>query len=88
VRWSRWPKWADRSTDRADAPVSEEAVRTVYQDGSWLNQVEGRGQGGRYPTRDLAVDAGRELARSLEADHIVHDVDGAIHKRRRHSRDP
>ncbi|MFC8192744.1 DUF2188 domain-containing protein [Cellulomonas sp. NPDC057328] len=66
------------------------AVHTVHKDGKWCNEVEGQSStlGGAYDTREQAVDAGRDAARDLQVEHVIHGLDGRIHQRNSYGHDP
>ena len=64
-----------------------EPVETYCEEGRWRNSV---GHCGRvtdeFPTREAAVEAGRDEARVRGVQHIVRDVDGTPVERRRYPR--
>ena len=66
------------------------AVHTVHKDGRWVNEVEGqtRPTGDGFDHKDQAVQAGRDLARELKVEHMIHNLDGQIHERNSYGHDP
>jgi hypothetical protein len=46
-------------------------VHVVPNDGGWNVLVEGSGRSKSYSTQSEAIRAGRELARSNRADHVI-----------------
>ena len=66
-------------------------VETFYDSSSnsWTNQVEGQGPTGEFfETKPPAVEAGRDLARDLRAEHIIKNQDGTIAERSSYGHDP
>lgn len=64
-------------------------VETFHQDGQWHNRIEGGAvSGGSYSTKAEAVDAGRELARDRQVEHIIRNEDGRISERNSYGNDP
>lgn len=64
-------------------------VETFHKDDAWHNQVTGdAGVKGSYPTKAEAVEAGRDLARSLEVEHIIKNENGRIAERNSYGNDP
>ncbi|WP_336644615.1 DUF2188 domain-containing protein [Microbacterium sp. USHLN186] len=64
-------------------------VDTFHQNGIWRNKIEGRSTiEGSYDTKSEAVAAGRELARSLKAEHIIRNENGQIAERNSYGNDP
>ena len=64
-------------------------VHTVHRDGKWLNTIEGGDDaGGTHATKEEAVAAGRDLARSRKAEHLIHNLDGKIGERQSYGNDP
>jgi ketosteroid isomerase-like protein len=63
-------------------------VHVVPNDGGWKVRVEGSGRSKSYSTQGEAIRAGRKLARSNRADHIVHRRDGRIRQRDSYGSDP
>jgi hypothetical protein len=62
--------------------MSAGAVETVHVDGQWWNRVEGQqDRQGPFDTREAAVADGRDMARNLKVEHILHGMDGRIHER-------
>lgn len=63
-------------------------VETFHVDGEWWNRVEGHpDRQGPYAKRDEAVSEGRDMARNLQVEHIIHGVDGRIHERNSYGND-
>jgi hypothetical protein len=57
-------------------------VETFHADGWWWIRIEGQATGRQGPyTRDDAVTDGRDAARSLRVQHIIHGLDGRVHER-------
>lgn len=44
--------------------------------------------GGSFDTKDQAVQAGRDLARDRQVEHVIHGTDGRIHERNSYGNDP
>jgi hypothetical protein len=64
-------------------------VHTVYRDGRWINEVEGvERASSTHDTKDEAVRAGRDLARSKKTEHVIHNLDGKIGERHSYGNDP
>ena len=64
-------------------------VETVFRDGMWTNLVEGEGGTHRnFQTKEMAVEAGRELAKERRVEHIVKKQDGTIGERNSYGNDP
>jgi Uncharacterized protein conserved in bacteria (DUF2188) len=65
-------------------------VQTFHADGKWWNRIEGQSDDpqGPYDTREQAVTDGRDTARNLKVEHIVHGLDGRIHERNSYGNDP
>lgn len=64
-------------------------IETFHEDGAWHNRVEGHARvNGDHDTKAEAVEAGRELARSLEVEHIIKNEDGQIAERYSYGNDP
>lgn len=54
-------------------------VETVFADGAWTNHVEGESAiGASYQTKEHAIDAGRELARQRNVQHVIRDQEGIV----------
>jgi hypothetical protein len=54
-------------------------VHTVYQDGQWINEIEGSGAlGGLHARKDEAVQVGRARARQDRTNHAIHEQDRTI----------
>lgn len=64
-------------------------VETFHQDGEWFNRVTGRTDvEGSHRTKAEAVEAGRDLARALEVEHIIKNENGQIAERNSYGNDP
>jgi len=66
-------------------------VETYHQDGRWKNKIEGNDRATTtHDTKQEAVEAGREMARQHEVEHIIRNLDGKIGERNTYarSRDP
>jgi hypothetical protein len=73
------------SHDRRIPPLRSQRVHTVRREGVWTNEVEGEGTRSRHRTKDEAAAAGQELALTLGAEHVIHNVDGSVGARTRYS---
>jgi len=65
-------------------------VHTVPADGDakgWWNKANGKVLS-RHRTKDIAVAAGREIARGLEVEHTIHKKDGEISEKNSYGNDP
>lgn len=57
-------------------------VETLHNDGQWHYAIEGTDQVSEpFTDKEEAVAEGREMARDLEVEHIVKNVDGTIEER-------
>lgn len=63
-------------------------IHTVYRGGHWLNEIEGGELLSRHWTKTEAVEARREEARSRDAEHVIHQVDGTIAEHNIYGSDP
>lgn len=65
-------------------------VETFHQGGAWHNRVTGAAsnEGGGHRTKEEAVDAGRDLARSGKVEHIIKNENGQIAERNSYGNDP
>ena len=64
-------------------------VHTIYNDGEWINEIEGgRAVGASYPSKDIAVAVGRAVARSHQTEHLIHNEDGTVSERKSYGNDP
>ncbi len=65
-------------------------VETFHQDGAWHNRVTGAAsnEGGAHRTKEEAIDAGRDLARSRKVEHIIKNESGQIAERNSYGNDP
>lgn len=58
-------------------------IGTVHMDGRWHNVVEGTDQVSEpFDTMEEAAAEGREMARELQVEHFVKNLDGTIAERR------
>jgi len=58
-------------------------VETYHVDGKWRNRIAGnQGFLDEFGSREEAVLAGRDHARDMQVEHIVHNQDGTIGERR------
>jgi hypothetical protein len=53
----------------------------------WVNEVNGKILS-RHRTKDVAVEAGREIARRLKVEHSIHRSDGVISEKNSYGNDP
>jgi hypothetical protein len=63
-------------------------VHTVYKEGEWVNEVEGKGELGRFRTKEEAVSAGRDAAKARVTEHLIHHIDGTLAERNSYGNDP
>ena len=64
-----------------------EPIETYCEDGRWRNSVGFHGPvTGEFPTREAALEAGRDQARLRGVQHVIRDADGAAIDRRRYPR--
>jgi len=64
-------------------------VHTVYKNERWINELEGGSElPGAYSTKDDAVAAGREQAKSAKTEHVIHKQNGQIGERSSYGTDP
>jgi hypothetical protein len=65
------------------------AVHTVPREGGkgWVNKRDGTVLS-RHKTKEVAVAAGREIARRLEVEHSIHREDGVITEANSYGNDP
>src|SRR5687768_3396560 len=69
--------------------MPEGDVETYYVDGKWRNRIEGNpGFLDEFGSREEAVLVGRDHARELQVEHIVHNQDGTIGQRSSYGQDP
>jgi hypothetical protein len=63
-------------------------VHTVPADGKpgWWNKVNGKVRS-RHGTKEDAVEAGREIARSMRVEHTIHKLDGTIGEKNSYGND-
>lgn len=62
-------------------------VHTVPDGDDWVNKSEGKVLS-RHDTKEEAEEAGREIARGLEAEHSIHRLDGVITEKDSYGNDP
>jgi hypothetical protein len=53
----------------------------------WCNEVDGKILS-RHRVKELAVEAGREIARKLRVEHTIHRTDGVISEKNSYGNDP
>ncbi len=53
----------------------------------WWNKVDGKVVS-RHRLKEMAVEAGREIAKRLEVEHTIHREDGAITEKNSYGNDP
>ena len=64
-------------------------VHTVHKGDTWLNELEEGGElPGRYATKEEAVAAGRNRAKSDKTEHVIHRQDGSFEERSSYGNDP
>jgi Uncharacterized protein conserved in bacteria (DUF2188) len=64
-------------------------IETYHQDGKWRKKVEGEpGSESTHDTKEEAVSAGRDMARSRKVEHIIKNMDGTIAERSSYGHDP
>ena len=69
--------------------MADRFVHTVYKNDQWVNEIEGGASfGSPHPTKEDAVAAGRERAKSDKTDHVIHNQDGTISERNSYGNDP
>ena len=71
--------------------MSKPAIHTVPVKGGdgWTNEREGAGVVGEtFATKAEAQEAGRDLARQDQTEHIIHTKDGRIAERNSYGNDP
>ena len=63
-------------------------VHTVYKNETWINELEeGNQLPGTYDTKEQAVAAGRDKARSDRTEHVIHKQNGQIEDRNSYGND-
>jgi len=67
--------------------MTETSVHVVYNDPSWKVEHEGTTRSHHY-TKDAAEYTGRSLAKQMNAELIVHSMDGAIAHRESYTDGP
>jgi hypothetical protein len=68
--------------------VADGYVHTVYKDGEWVNEIEDGEEISRHPTKEEAVERGRDEARQRRTEHVIHNQDGTIGERNSYGSDP
>jgi hypothetical protein len=68
--------------------VADGFIHTVHEDEMWVNEIEGGDECGRYPTKNVAVAAGRDRAKWDQTEHVIHNQDGTISERNSYGNDP
>ena len=69
--------------------MASKPIHTVYAEGSWRNKREDTdGYLSQHATKEDAVEAGRQQARTDQAEHIIHNHDGVISERNSYGNDP
>lgn len=63
--------------------MSTNDLETVFVDGFWKNQLEGK-----YSTKADAQAVGRGIAKYLRVEHIIKNKDGTIAERNSYGHDP
>jgi hypothetical protein len=59
------------------------------KNGMWVNTVEGGDAiPSTFDTKQEAVSAGRDLAKILSTEHVIHNQDGTIGERNSYGSDP
>jgi hypothetical protein len=53
----------------------------------WVNELNGKILS-RHRTKEVAVEAGREIAKGLKVEHSIHRSDGAITAKNSYGNDP
>jgi hypothetical protein len=71
-----------------EATMADGFVHTVYKNDQWVNEIEGNGSVGSYPTKEVAVAAGRAHAQKDKTEHLIHNQDGPISERSSYGNDP
>lgn len=66
---------------RLRTPVPAEGRR------GWWNKVDGKVLS-RHRTKEVAVEAGHEIAKRLEVEHTIHRADGVITEKNAYGNDP
>ena len=62
-------------------------VHTVFQDGSWVNELGlDSPPMSRHDSMQEAIRSGRDCARMRSTEHLVHDRDGLVAERRSYGR--
>jgi Uncharacterized protein conserved in bacteria (DUF2188) len=60
------------------ADLTQRRVLTIRRDGVWTNEIEEEGTVSRHRTKDEASAIGREIALALQAEHVIHNMDGSV----------
>jgi hypothetical protein len=68
--------------ERGSSEMRKGNVETLHNDGRWHNVIEGTDQVSEpFADKDEAVAEGREMARDLEVEHVVKNLDGSVEDR-------
>jgi len=62
-------------------------VHTVPDGKGWINKRNGRTVS-RHRTKEVAVEVGRQMARTLKVEHTIHGQDGVIQDKNSYGNDP
>jgi hypothetical protein len=62
-------------------------VHTVPAGKRWWNKVNGKVLS-RHNSKEVAVAAGRAMAKELEVEHTIHNADGEIGEKNSYGNDP
>jgi uncharacterized protein DUF2188 len=69
--------------------MTSKPIHTVFADGSWRNKrEESDGYLSQHGTKEEAVEAGRQQARSDQTEHMIHNQEGVIAERNSYGNDP
>jgi hypothetical protein len=64
-------------------------VHVVHKGDAWMVEVTGQdGQGDKFGTQKEAVDAGRELAKQMKKELVIHGEDNSIREKDSYGGDP
>lgn len=67
----------------------KDTVETYHEDGQWKNKVGGNTRASNTSTTKAEAQAkGRDMAKSLEAEHVVKKLDGTIGEKNTYGNDP
>ena len=69
--------------------MAEGFIHTVPREGKWVNEVEGGERASSsHDTKEEAVAAARDLARTRKTEHVIHNADGTFGERHSYGSDP